>query len=431
LTTTPSLDSLIVAPSCSDNSLGRALSLAEVFRLVGGVRLLAADDGPLWQGARDSDFRVERFHSRADIGAAIAGTRPAVVVTVKPFRQSLRWTAQALRASVPDGRRPTLVVDLDDLDAAIHAIWHRELPPLERTRQLTRSDLSPLRILARIRQLLPAAGMLTVSSWALRGRFPPFRGPELRLPHPRSTRAYEPPVPSERLRLGFLGTPVGYKGLDTVGSIVAARTDTELHVLAGAEASFASLDPERLVVHPHRGPDTIARAFRHVDVVVLPQDAAEPAARYQLPAKLVDALRFGRPVVATDTPPIRELAGPSVRLVPSWERLDDGLAALQRFAHRDDREALGRQGAEAWAAAFSAETLAGQLAAALANAGAPGAVAARSRLSLAGGRVQWTRGWARRLRRPGRFAAQEAADEQHEVGAHGREAETHAQDVGG
>lgn len=363
------VDTLIVAPNRSDNSLGRALSLAEVFSGLGSLRLLAADDGPLWQGARDSGFVVDGFESPADLVAAIRTTRPTTVVTVKPFRRSLRWTVAALRGGTQNGASPLLVVDLDDYDAAIHAEWHRDLPPLERARSIARSELSPLRIRARIHQLLPAAGMLTVSSWALRGCLPRFSGPEVRLPHPRSARAYEPPVPSERLRVGFLGTPVGYKGVETVCRLVQARDDTELHVLAGAEEAFSSVDTERLVIHPHQGRETLMHAFRHIDVVVLPQHADVPAARYQLPAKLVDALRFGRPVVATDTPPIRELAGPSVHLVSSWERLDDGLRALDALRNRERRETLGRQGSEAWAAAFSASKLADELAGALTNAG--------------------------------------------------------------
>jgi glycosyltransferase involved in cell wall biosynthesis len=290
-------------------------------------------------------------------------------VTIKPFRRSLGWTVGALRAAPQNEARPVLVVDLDDYDAAIHAEWHRELPPLERARSVARSELSPIRIRVRIRQLLPAATMLTVSSWALRRCLPRFSGPEVRLPHPRSARAYEPPVPSERLRIGFLGTPVGYKGVETICRIIATRGDTELHVLAGTEDTFSPVGRERLVVHAHHGPETLMNAFRHIDVVVLPQDAAVPAARYQLPAKLVDALRFGRPVVATDTPPIRELAGPSVTLVSSWDRLDDGLKALDALRNRERRETLGRQGSQAWAAGFSTSKLAGELGAALANAG--------------------------------------------------------------
>ncbi len=141
-------------------------------------------------------------------------------------------------------------------------------------------------------------------------------------------------------------------------------------MLDGTEAAFAALGSERLVVHPHRGSDTLALAFRHVDVVILPQDASASAARYQLPAKLIDALRFGRPVVATDTAAIREIAGPSVALVPSWECLDAGLAALERFSGLERRETLGREGAEAWARAFSSHALSRQLAAGLENAGA-------------------------------------------------------------
>ena len=281
------MDTLIVAPNRSDNSLGRALSLAEVFSGLGSLRLLAGEDGPLWQGARGSGFVVDGFESPADLVAAIRTMRPTTVVTVKPFRRSLRWTVVALRASAQNGASPLLVVDLDDYDAAIHAEWHRDLPPLERARSIARSELSPLRIRARIHQLLPAAGMLTVSSWALLGCLPRFSGPEVRLPHPRSARAYEPPMPSERLRVGFLGTPVAYKGVETVCQLVQASDDTELHVLAGSEEAFSSVDTERLVIHPHQGRETLMHAFRHIDVVVLPQHADVPAARYQPPAKLV------------------------------------------------------------------------------------------------------------------------------------------------
>ena len=214
------------------------------------------------------------------------------------------------------------MVDLDDYDAAIHAEWHRDLPPVERARSIARSELSPLRIRARIRQLLPAATMLTVSSWALRRCFPRFGGPEVRLPHPRPVEAYEPPVPSERLRVGFLGTPVGYKGVDTVCRLVTARADAELHVLAGTEDAFSAVGSERLVIHEHHGPETLAAAFATSTWLCCRRIPSTAAAR--LPAagqSFVDALRFGRPVVATDTPPIRELARPSVALISSWSRL--------------------------------------------------------------------------------------------------------------
>jgi glycosyltransferase involved in cell wall biosynthesis len=359
---------VIVAPTRSDNSLGRALSLATAFRDGGSVRVLGGD-GPLWQGARDSDLSVDSFSSPDDLRRAIESTQPTAVVAVKPFRRSLHWTVAALRALPPGTQRPALVADIDDYDAAIHAGWHRDLPPIARGWSLLRSELSPIRINARIRWLLPAADILTVSSWALRRRLPAFRGPEIRVPHPRPAHQYEAPVPSPRLRVGFLGTPVRYKGLDVIAQLIVTRPDTELHVLEGAESAFASLPSDRLVTHPHRGADTLPLAFRHVDVVVLPQDASEPAARYQLPAKLIDALRFGRPVVATDTPAIRELAGPSVTLVPQWSQLDAGLAALEGFSRRDQRETIGREGAEAWARQFSSHALSRQLADAFANIG--------------------------------------------------------------
>ena len=355
------VDSLVVAPSRSDNSLGRATSLALALREIGVVRIIAYDDGPLWQGARDSESTIESFRSSREIRAAIALHQPRAVVAVKPFRTSLDWAARALPTNRVGAVGPLLIADFDDLDVAIHAAWHRGLPIPRRIASLVYSDLSPIRIHGRIRRLLPRADAMTVSSWALRGQLPAFKGPEIRVPHPRTAPPYQPPTPSERLRIGFLGTPLGYKGVDTIVELVAARADAELHVLAGTERAFERIGAERLVVHPHRGTDTLALAFREIDVVVLPQNPDMPASRFQLPAKLIDAIRFGRPVVATDTPAIRELAGPSVMLVHSWSDLTRGLSALETLAGREHRERVGREGALAWARTYSAERLGRQL----------------------------------------------------------------------
>ena len=355
------VDSLVVAPSRSDNSLGRATSLALALREIGEVRIIAYDDGPLWQGARDSESTVASFHSSGDIRAEIARHRPRAVVAVKPFRTSLEWAERALRTSRVGAAGPLLIADFDDLDVAIHAAWHRGLPIARRIASLVYSDLSPIRIQGRIRWLLPRADAMMVSSWALRGRLPAFKGPEIRVPHPRAAPPYQRPTAAERLRIGFLGTPLGYKGIDAIVELVAARADAELHVLAGTERAFERIGAERLVVHPHRGPDTLALAFQEIDVVVLPQNPDMSASRFQLPAKLIDAIRFGRPVVATDTPAIRELAGPSVVLVDSWSDLTRGLSALDTLADREHRERLGREGALAWARTHSAEQLGCQL----------------------------------------------------------------------
>ncbi len=362
------LRTIIVAPSRTDNSLGRALSLAEVYGLAGPVRILAFDDGPLWKGASASTHTVEPVTSVRDIAGAVSATPTTAVVTVKPFRRSLHWTLKAL-ADGGAGARPLLIADLDDLDVAIHAEWHRELAPLRRAVSLVMSELSPLRIERRVRWLVPRADILTVSSWALRGCFPAFPGPEIRIPHPRSITPYEPPIPSSALRLGFLGTPLSYKGVEPLCQLVNARSDTELHVLAGTQDQFRAVEPSRIVVHEHRGAETLSRAFRHIDVVALPQDPHERASRYQLPAKFLDALRFGRPVVATGTPPIRELAAAGVITVADWGSLDAGLHGLQALSRVEDRERLGRLNAETWGRRWSAEAVVPEVVSVLRNLG--------------------------------------------------------------
>ncbi len=363
------LRTIIVAPSRSDNSLGRALSLAEVYALAGPVRILAYDDGPLWKGASATTHAVEPVASSRDIAAVLASTPTTAVVSVKPFRRSLHWTLTALQAAGARVR-PLVIADVDDLDVAIHAEWHRQLAPLRRAASLVVSDLSPVRIECRVRWLIPRADILTVSSWALRGCLPAFRGPEIRIPHPRSIAPYEPPVPSSTLRIGFLGTPLSYKGVDPLCRLVNARRDTELHVLAGTQDQFRAVEPSRIVVHEHHGTETLSRAFRHIDVVVLPQDPRARASRYQLPAKFLDALRFGRPVLATDTPPIRELAAGGVITVADWDSLDMALHSLDTLSRVEDRERLGRLNAETWGGRWSAEAVAPEVVSVLNSLGA-------------------------------------------------------------
>lgn len=364
---------LVAAPETSSNSLGRALSLAEMLRHLGPVSIAAGYDGPLWQGAHGSPVTVRPFGDLAELERIIASeARLAagvlVVVAVKPFQRSLGWVAEAVRGEAAEDI--LLVVDLDDHDASIQWRAQRGGSRSDRARFLLRHELSPWQIRRRIGHGLRQADLLTVSSWALRTRFPSFRGPELRVPHPRSPVPYRAPKRADRLRIGFLGTPQQYKGIDILGRLMSARPDLELHVLAGMEPSLRAFPTElsrRVVAHPHLGQETLRRAFEQVDAVVLPQDPAFAGARWQLPAKAIDALCHGRPIVATATPPIVEVAGVGVLTVSSWRSLDEGLVRLDELSDRTARELMGRRMNRSYTESLSAPALAHQFATAIAS----------------------------------------------------------------
>ena len=353
---------LVISPTVAGNAVGRALSLAEVLRLIGPVTIAGADDGPLWSGIGDSRFSVRPFRSRARLATLLdeesRGTDgPLAVVAVKPLRKSLGW---AVDATARWRARPLLVADIDDPDAelsrerlAARPLKHLKLTPLD--------DRHPWRSDRVLRAALPRVDVLSVSSWALRDALPTFSGPVAHVPHARPPAPYIPPTPSARLRLGFLGTPRAHKGLGVLLDILEARDDTELHLLEGTPLPRCARSAgvrSRIVFHPHSGPETLARAYRHVDVVVIPQDPDSAAAALQLPAKLVDALRFGRPVVATATPAIREIAQDAFLPVTRWSPLDEALGHLARLADRATCRAIGRRGEAYFRENLSADVVA-------------------------------------------------------------------------
>ncbi len=63
--------------------------------------------------------------------------------------------------------------------------------------------------------------------------------------------------------------------------------------------------------------------YAEIDVVVLPQDRS-PGAQAQLPAKLLDAMRFGKPILASPTAAIVEAAADTVLYVGDWSSLEEG-----------------------------------------------------------------------------------------------------------
>ncbi len=151
-------------------------------------------------------------------------------------------------------------------------------------------------------------------------------------------------MPREQIHLGFLGTVRRHKGLGDIEALILGDSRYVLHVFRGALPSTAR---ERLsaslVEHDVDAP--MEYLYGEVDVVVLPQDRS-PGAQAQLPAKLLDAMRFGKPVVASPTAAIVEAAADTALYVEDWGSLEGvrskvlqahargsalGQAALARF----------------------------------------------------------------------------------------------------
>jgi hypothetical protein len=351
---------VVISPSGKTNALGRAICVADLASEVfDSVRLYAPKDGPLWPGARRATQQVRRFGSPAELAAELrhegqvhlgpeGEVRPEYdgdslfVWAIKPLSSS--WGAtQAIRSALP---MSLTILDLDDADEALSSQF-RTASLVNRLRLHPWSPLNPRRIRNTLASALSEVDAVTYASEALRSTLGiAFEGPTLCVPHPRrrasSTSASG--VSSERIRLGFLGTVRRHKGLGDIEALVLGDSRYTLHVFRGALPDSARERLSgRLVEHEVDVP--MEDLYGEIDVVVLPQDRS-PGAEAQLPAKLFDAMRFGKPIVASPSAAIVEAAADTVLYVEDWGSRyevrskvlqahdggsDLGQAALRRF----------------------------------------------------------------------------------------------------
>lgn len=336
----------IVGHDAGCNALGRALVLADLLDPLGDVRLVAFGNG-LWppaQGGRPVEI-LRPPRTTAGLPAAVGRLRVAVrdadlIVAVKPRIQSY-----GLAAVVRDGR--PLVLDVDDLE---YPFTRRRLGWL---RQIIEPDREPItRLLERWHRPVAA---LTVASRALQRRYGGTWLPHVRDRSPLASQARES-GPTTRALLGldaafvvgFVGTVRPHKGLAVLADAVG-RLGGDARLLVAGDlgdqrdvSGLATRSGGRLVIAPGPSLGEIGAILGACDVVAIPQSRSLEAA-YQSPAKLLDALAAGLPVVTSDVGDAAELLGGAGRLIPP----DDAAALASALAELRDSPGMRAQFGEA------------------------------------------------------------------------------------
>lgn len=315
---------IVVCPSGRSNVMGRALALAELLqRAVGHVSVFAPDDGPLWPPARRWEVEIRRGGDPARAYADLDPEKVRWIWLVKPLSEGYRAVGRLLEAFPA----ASLIADFDDDDEGLSREFLAETPLnwLRLARSRSRRQLMPAAIARTRGRVLGEAAAFTAATETVAERcgLPPDRA--LRIIHPRAVAA-EPRVRTsdpECLHLGFFGTVRPHKGSRAIAALIGSDPGLRLHLYSGYDPTgFESVLPQ-IVEHPVDEPQ--ARQFAQVDAVLLPQQRS-PAGEVQLPAKLLDAMRFGVPVLATPTAAIREVAGDTIGYLDSW---DDPVIARQ------------------------------------------------------------------------------------------------------
>ena len=349
---------VVIGHDAGGNALLRALVIADLLVPLVDVRVIAFGDRVWGPVARDRRVElIDRPRTTAALPLARRRLATAVgdadlLVAVKP-----RILSYGLAAVVRAGR--PLVLDIDDLE---HRFTRRRFGWL---RQLIEPDREPVtRLLERWRAPVSA---VTVVNRTLQRRY----GGTV-IPHVRDrsdlARAARDDGPGVRTRLGldgtfvvgFVGTVRPHKGLFVLADAVA-RLGADARLLVAGDpgdprtfADLARRAGSRLVVVGETPLHELGGLLGACDVVAIPQSRV-PEAIHQSPAKLLDALAAGRPVVVGDIGDTAEILGGAGRLVPP----DDPVALAAALAElRDDaglRARLAEAGVVRVAGAYSPE----------------------------------------------------------------------------
>lgn len=348
----------VIGDSIKTNSLGRALSMAITSTLIGTVNVLAFDDGPQWAGAQQFGFKVRPFKRRhfaaieSEVRSAAASRR--VVIWISKGTDPMPQLARRLAGIT----NVTLIADFDDDDVSIMQSFVSE----SRVNALKMNVLrrkSPQRLRRSQAKIAAIADITTFSSSGLRGvykrRFG-WLGPSAIVPHTRieTSRTELTPAADETIRLGFIGTVRRYKGADALVAILRADPSSLLITFSQNWSPPEDVS-DRWITYPSNTP--LGELYGKIDILLLPMDSSDAAARYQLPAKLVDAAVYGKAVAATPTEPIEEFAAAAYLPVTDWTKPRVVLEAIRTA----DREALGRALRSRYDLTFSPEATASQL----------------------------------------------------------------------
>ena len=320
----------VIAWDLAHNPLGRAYLIADVLRNDYDVEIIGStfpDFGSdIWKPLRDcsrvpirsapgDDFPAH-FRKMQAIAEHIEGD---VLFVSKPRLPSLEL---AILAKIKRNR--PIILDIDD----------HELGFFENRTPLS---LDELRVGATAldidipygeswtrycESLIPHVEQITVSNEELRKRY----GGTI-LPHVRDERDFDPTLyPRDAIRqaLGFTsedkvilfaGTPRRHKGLSRLVAALKEldRPDYKL-LLVGSPADGAvtnvlrGVDPRSVTLLSDVPFSDLPGYLCTADLVTLLQDEEAPASTFQMPAKFTDALSMGIPVLASNVPPLMNLA---------------------------------------------------------------------------------------------------------------------------
>ncbi|MGD0143900.1 MAG: tetratricopeptide repeat protein [Rhizomicrobium sp.] len=322
----------IVAWDLAHNPVGRALTLAEIARrhanceIVGPVFTEHGED--LWPPLRESErpFGIRGFHAYSFSSFLEGAIR---LVAEKPC--DVAWVSKPCMPSLLIGflykliHGASILLDIDDDELAIvGADGPLTLDGfIEKCSAFDWSEPFSKHWTQLAASMMEFVDGITVCNAVLQHK---FGGILLR--HARDPKTFDAALAKRatvRAEFGFsdtdkvilfLGTPRKHKGLleiakalQVIGDPCAVLCIIGTVLDPSFKKELEALKPTRIVFHPDQPYSRVAELNAMADLVCVLQDAADPIAAFQTPAKLTDALAVGTVVLATPVPPISAFSG--------------------------------------------------------------------------------------------------------------------------
>lgn len=343
---------LVLTWDIGHNPLGRSYMLAEVLDRVARNVVIAGFQFPrygeqVWEPVRQGRLPVIRlpggnFPGFLDQLDQLAGRyRPDVVVACKPRLPSMQLGAlMKQRFGCP------LVVDIDDHELSFFK-GATEIGPADLAAMADgalAADAEPYsEVWTRLAQWMRHFGdEILVSNVALEREF----GGSV-VPHVRDETKFDPAqhdaaasrrrygVPPDARVVLFFGTPRAHKGINVIAEAIGKIDDPRFRlVVVGTSTDrsvtnkIESLAPGRVQFLPNQPFSAIPEIVAMADLVCLPQDENSPISAYQLPAKAIDAVAMGVPLLVTPTPPLMQLVNDGVAIEVDLARLPEQIRSL-------------------------------------------------------------------------------------------------------
>jgi len=310
----------IISGNLGSNAFGRAWILAKAVQLNHEVSIVGTEWGKgIWSVADLTGLELKSVKGdllpayRKIFRETVDIVEGDIIYAVKPKLSSFGVGLKAgKKLKVP------VVLDIDDDETAFtEGFWNCWKPNSLRD---PNAYLSTRLMESRVDK----ADALTVISEYFRNKF----GRGIIIPHGRDTEAMDPDKfegEFEKRKRGyeglklcvFLGTPRKHKGIEKILSAIRILNRKDLKLLiVGADSNNSYIQQLRetggndLILEPARPFSEIPEWLSIADVVVIPSESGAQS-RGQVPAKLIDAMAMGRPIILSDIPVLRETAGES------------------------------------------------------------------------------------------------------------------------